>query len=83
VASIRPITAEMAPFNGPPVVSAATALMPVTIRAKYSGGPKLSARPASQGAKKERKRTLNVPATQETMAQIPSAAPALPWRASS
>jgi hypothetical protein len=48
------------------------------MRAKYSGGPKLSVTRASSGARKVRMTTLSVPAMNDPNAAIPSAAPALP-----
>ena len=55
----------------------------MNIRAKYSGGPKASATPASAGAKKVTPTRLIVPATKEAMAAIPSAGPPRPCFASS
>ena len=55
----------------------------IAISAKYSGGPKASATPARSGAQTVRPMRLSVPATNEEIAAIPSAAPALPCFASS
>ncbi len=49
-----------------------------TIRAEYSGGPKLTATLAITGARKVRPITPMVPAMNEAMAAIPSAFPARP-----
>ena len=50
----------------------------MNIRAKYSGGPKTTAKLASVGANKVRAITLSVPATNEEMAEIARAGPAFP-----
>ena len=49
--------------------------------AKYSGGPKVTARSASGGAATMNNTTLAVPAMNEPIAAIPSAAPARPLSA--
>ena len=54
---------------------------PSTIKPKFSGGPKRIATAAMSGAKKVITTTPIVPAMNEPMAAIPSAAPARPWRA--
>ena len=51
---------------------------PISIRAKYSGGPKASAKLAQSGAKKVSPNRLSVPATKEEMAAMARAGPALP-----
>ena len=51
------------------------------MRAKYSGGPKLSVTRARNGARKVKSTTLNVPAMKDPNAAMPSAAPARPCRA--
>ena len=51
------------------------------MRAKYSGGPKLSATLARIGATNMRPTTLMVPAMNDPNAEMPRAAPARPWRA--
>ena len=56
-----------------------TRVIPSAIRAKYSGGPKRMAKSASGGASSIRPITLRVPAMKEPMADIPRAAPALPF----
>ena len=63
-----PITAET-------VVKASAMIM------KYSAGPKLSAKPASSGAKSVSSSVAMVPATKEPMAAVASAGPARPLRA--
>jgi hypothetical protein len=55
--------------------------MPMHMREKYSGGPNLSAKLASGGAIRVRPTIPIVPAMKEAKADMPSAAPALPWRA--
>ena len=54
---------------------------PTTARENFSGGPKLRANPAIIGANRVIPRTPTVPATNEPMAAMPRAAPALPFRA--
>ena len=51
---------------------------PMTMSAKFSGGPKRSAKPPSSGAKKVSATTDNVPATNDPIAEMPNAAPARP-----
>ena len=48
------------------------------MREKYSGGPKLKATLARDGAMKVRTMTLSVPAMNDPNAEIPRAAPARP-----
>jgi hypothetical protein len=55
--------------------------MPITMRAKYSGGPNRSANPARVGARTTRPTTLKVPAMKDPKAEIPRAGPARPFRA--
>ena len=50
----------------------------MNIRAKYSGGPKTTAKLARSGAKKVRPTRPSVPATKEEMAEMARAGPALP-----
>ena len=59
-----------------------TRLSERTTSAKYSGGPNRRATRASGGVKKVRPTRPSVPATNDEMAEMPSAAPARPWRAS-
>jgi hypothetical protein len=54
---------------------------PSTISEKYSGGPKPTASFVSSGEKKVIATRLSVPATNDPIAAIPSAAPARPLRA--
>src|SRR5262245_56856859 len=54
---------------------------PNTMREKYSGGPKLNATLARDGARKVRTTTLSVPAMKDPKAEIPRAGLARPWRA--
>ena len=53
----------------------------MSMRLKYSGGPKARANFASGGATNIRPITEIVPAIKEPNAAIPSATPALPFRA--
>ena len=56
-------------------------ISPSTRSAKYSGGPKRSAKVASGGARSITAIRPSVPATKEPNAATPSAAPARPRRA--
>ncbi len=58
-----------------------TIASPKTIKAKYSGGAKRSAKRASGGAITIKPKTPTVPATKDAIAEMPNAAPALPLRA--
>jgi len=55
-----------------------SSVSPRTMRAKYSGGPKLSVTRARNGARNVRTTTLSVPAMNDPNAAMPSAAPARP-----
>jgi hypothetical protein len=59
-----------------------TIASPKTIKPKYSGGAKRNAKRANGGATSINPNMPMVPATNEAMAEIPNAAPALPCRAS-
>ena len=52
-----------------------------TVSAKYSAGPKRSASDASGGAKKVSASVASVPATNDPIAAVVSAAAPRPWRA--
>ena len=54
---------------------------PITVSAKYSGGPNWSARSASQDANSTMPMTPPDPATNDPTADTASAAPARPFRA--
>ena len=69
------------PLSMEPPVRLARVVSPSTMRAKYSGGPNVTAHSASGGAESVSSTTLNVPAMNEPSAAIPSAAPALPFNA--
>ena len=69
---------EMKPLSMDSPASMITSNSAKTIRAEYSGGPKLTATSAANGARKVRPITPMVPATNEAMAAIPSAFPARP-----
>ena len=56
-----------------------TMASPKTIKAKYSGGAKRNAKRANGGAISIKPNTPTVPATKDAMAEIPNAAPALPF----
>ena len=56
-------------------------IMPMLMRAKYSGGPNFRAKLASGGAMRVRPTMPSVPAMKEPKADMPSAAPARPCRA--
>jgi hypothetical protein len=81
VPSISPTRAIARPFNIEPLVRLASVVSPSTISAKYSGGPKVTARSASGGAASISRTTLTVPAMNEPIAAIPRAAPARPFSA--
>lgn len=50
-----------------------TSERPISIRAKYSGGPNARAKPAQSGAKRVSPKRLSVPATKEDMAAMAKA----------
>jgi len=78
-AAVRnPSATISAPFTGEPVIMNSVQTMPSTIRAKFSGGRKRMATVAIVGAKNVITITPSVPATNEPIAAIPSAAPARP-----
>ena len=54
---------------------------PMTIRAKYSAGPKISARRVSGAPRAAISRVATVPAKNEAIAAVPRAMPARPCRA--
>ena len=81
VPAIRPSTAMINALIIEPCDRYATKVRPVSVRAKYSGGPKLSAALPSSGARNIRPITPTVPAMNEPKAEMPSAAPARPCRA--
>ena len=64
-----------------PCASTTAAIRPSTISEKYSVGPNLSATSASGGAKSAITIVATQPAKNEPIADMPSAGPALPWRA--
>ena len=63
-----------------PLERKATRVKARNTRAKISGGPNFRANSASGGDKTIRPMTPMVPAMNEAKAEIPSAAPARPWR---
>ena len=58
-----------------------TVVNATTVSAKYSAGPKRSAKDASSGAKNVSASVARVPATNDPMAAVVSAAAPRPWRA--
>ena len=64
-----------------PWASTVAAISPSTISEKYSAGPNFSATSASGGANKAMITVETQPAKNEPIAAMPSAGPALPWRA--
>jgi hypothetical protein len=55
-----------------------TKISPIIIRPKNSGGPKRRAKSVIGCARRQRKKTLRVPAINEPIADTPKAGPALP-----
>ena len=80
VAIIRPTSPIISPFTSPPPTSD-SAVSPTSTSEKYSGGPKYSAAAASGGASSISPSVPTVPAKNEPIAAMPSAAPARPLRA--
>ena len=81
VPASRPSTAMINALIIEPCDRYATRVKPVSVRAKYSGGPKLNAALPSTGAKQHQADHPDVPAINEPKAEMPSAAPARPCRA--
>ena len=59
----------------------ATVVKPITIKEKYSGGPKLRATAVSIGPRRMSPKSPMVPATNDAIAAMPRAAPARPCKA--
>ena len=76
----RPISAAATPFAGDGPPRPASAASASTIRAAYSAGPKVSATSTSAGAAVISMAVAKVPATNDPMAAVASAAPARPRR---
>ena len=74
----RPMSAAASPLASEPGDNPASAVSAKTIRAKYSAGPKVSATSTSTGARVISIRVANVPAMNEPIAAVASAAPARP-----
>ena len=68
-------------FTRDPPVRLASTMTPSRANAKYSDGPKARATRATNGATSWSATTLKVPATNDAMAAMASAAPARPFRA--
>ena len=81
VASTRPRQIEKIVFGMSSPPRPTKVAKASNIRAKISGGPKESARPARSGAKSVKKMFATVPPTNEAMAAVTSARLALPCRA--
>jgi hypothetical protein len=81
IESISPNSMLMYPLTAFSPVSPVTVVRPSSIRAKVSGGPKLSAHLASVGDISISITTPNVPATNEPIAAMPRAGPARPLSA--
>ena len=77
----RPKAAINRAFHIGPLARNVRIVRPMIIRAKYSGGPNFKAISASGGAISINPTTPIVPAMKEAKAEIPSAGPALPFRA--
>ena len=68
-------------FSSEPRASTTAKAKPSTISEKYSAGPKSSASLVSGTPSAATTTVETVPATNETIAAMPSATPARPWRA--
>src|SRR5688572_24322138 len=79
-AARKPSATMSTPFTADPVIMKSVHTRPSTISAKFSGGPKRIAAAAMSGAKNVITTTPTVPAMNEPIAAMPSAAPARPWR---
>ncbi len=79
--SRMPTSPIMMAFNTDPCARYVTMIRPVHMRAKYSGGPSLSAAWARGMATSMRPILAIVPAMKDPQAAIPRAGPARPWRA--
>jgi hypothetical protein len=64
-----------------PRASTTAKTRPITMREKYSAGPKMRARRVSGAPSAAITRVATVPAKNEPIAAMPSATPARPWRA--
>ncbi len=81
VASQRPTSMASRALTIDSPARKTTIASPNAIKAKYSGGAKRKAKRANGGAISIKPRTPTLPATNEAIAEIPNAAPALPLRA--
>ena len=72
----------MKPFFAEPCTMKTVATKPSRITAKFSGGPKCKATDVRNGENSVSPTTLSVPAANDPIAAIPSAAPARPCCAS-
>ncbi len=79
--SNSPVTAIASSFSGAPCDSTTTRMMPSSVSEKYSGAPKRSAIWLNAGEATAITRVAIVPATNEPIAAMERAAPALPRRA--
>ena len=78
VASSAPSPIITVPFRAEPSISSTVQTRPRSMRTQYSGGPKESANSLSSGEKKVRRTSATVPAMNDPVAEMPSAAPARP-----
>src|SRR5688572_16644477 len=76
--SRSPTAAMASALRQSPLPRKETSVSPTSVSAKYSGGPKSSARLESGGARKMSPMSPSVPAMNEPNAEMPSAAPARP-----
>ncbi|MCY1543571.1 hypothetical protein D9M68_793960 [compost metagenome] len=79
--SNRPSRVIASALSRSPWASTTAATRPSSISEKYSAGPKRNANSESGVAAAATSRIARLPATNEPIAAMPSAAPALPWRA--
>ena len=79
--SARPRNRLNSPRSSDAPSSADTVVNASTVSAKYSAGPNRSATDASGGAKNVSATVASVPATNEPIAAVVSAAAPRPWRA--
>ena len=78
VTTMKPRTADVSALRVEPSERLEMAVKPSSMRAKYSGGPKMMATLANTGANSIKRMTLTVPPTKEAMAEIARAFPAFP-----
>ena len=79
--SASPVNSAVRPRSVLRPSTALTVVKASSIRQKYSGGPSRTANSATTGANRVTSIVAIVPATNEPIALVASAAPARPWRA--